>query len=79
MSHLAEAGPDVCGTCGCHCADDADCQVNVDLARDGVAREVFANPLAGGYTAPGRAELAQHYEVTAAVRDRGEADREAGQ
>jgi len=28
---------------------------------------------------PGRAELARHYEVTAAVRGRAEADREAGQ
>ena len=79
MSRLAEAGPDVCGTCGCHCAGAADCRVNVDLARDGVSREVFANPLAVGYVPPGRAELARHFEVTAAVRGRAEADREAGQ
>ena len=72
MSRLIEAGPDVCTTCGCHCSGPADCQVNVDLARDGVAREVFSNPLAGGYVPPGSAELARHYEVTAAVRDRGE-------
>ncbi len=79
MSRLIEAGPDVCTTCGCHCSGAADCQVNVDLARDGVAREVFSNPLAIGYVPPGRAELARHYEVTAAVRGRAEADREAGQ
>ena len=72
MSRLTEAGPDVCTACGCHCADAADCQVHVDLARDGVAREVFSNAAGGRLRAAGAGRNARALRGDrAAVRDRG--------
>ena len=56
-----------------------DCQVNVDLARDGVAREVFSNRWRLATRPRGGRNLPDTTKAIAAVRGRAEADREAGQ